>query len=102
LRLARASFDSADRLLRDSKDLPRLIRRDVTQARLQFAAGQQAEAAAILDRASEEAGRAGLRRSLLEIRLATVQTGRAPAAPLVADARQAGFHLIARKAAAAQ
>jgi hypothetical protein len=97
-RQARASLDTASRLLNDSKDLPRLIRRDLLQARLQFAAGQQAESAAILERLSEQAGRAGLRRAQMEIRLALVQTGRATAASLVADARKAGFHLIERKA----
>jgi len=95
---AGVSLEKATALLRESKDLRLLLRRDITLARLRYALGRQEEAASMLDRALAEARRVGLSGVAFEARLAMVQTGRAPADQLAADARTAGYLLIARKA----
>ena len=76
---AAVSLDSASAILRDSKDMRLLLRRDITLARIRQALGRQDEAAAILDRAMADAQRAGFAGIAFEIRLALAQTGRLPA-----------------------
>ena len=92
------SLDSASAILRDSKDMRLLLRRDITLARIRQALGRQEEGAAILDRAMADAQRAGFAGIAFEIRLALAQTGRLPADQVAAEARNGGFLLIARKA----
>jgi hypothetical protein len=65
-----------------------------------MALGRKAEAAGLLERAQAEAARRGLRIVEFEIRLALAEAGRTPAASLAAEARQAGFLRVARRAAA--
>ena len=95
---ARATLDGAAKILRDSKDARLLLRRDVTLANIQSALGRQEEAAATLETALADARRLGFAGVQFEIRLSMVKAGRAPAAQLAADARTAGFLLIARQA----
>jgi tetratricopeptide (TPR) repeat protein/TolB-like protein len=90
-----ASLDAANALLRDSKDLRALLRRNVTLALARYAVGRREEAATILDNALDAAVRAGLAGVVFEVRLAIEQTGRT-SPQLAADARNAGFLLVAR------
>ena len=79
-------------------DVRLLLRRDLALADIQYALGRREESGVILDKALAEANRTGLGGLAFEIRLAMVKAGRSPAAPLAAEARKAGFLLIARKA----
>jgi tetratricopeptide (TPR) repeat protein len=93
---ANSALDAAGVLLRRSKDARLLLRRDVILAHVRHAQGRAGEAAAILDRALADARRLGMAGVAFEVRLAMVQTG-TPGATLSAEARSAGFLLIARK-----
>ena len=84
---AQAAMDAAGVLLRDSKDIRLLLRRDVTLATLGRDDG-------ILERALAGARRAGLVGMGFEVRLAMAP----PDEGLAGDARGAGFLLVARKA----
>ena len=91
LRASRESLDSVNRLLRNSPDRYLLLMRDVV-------AGRTEGSSAMLERALGEATRSGFLGAAFESRLALVQLGKAPAALLSTDARQAGFSWIARRA----
>jgi hypothetical protein len=74
-----------------------LLRRDVTLALVRRASGKAEEAPVILERALARASQTGLTGVGFEIRLAMAQAGE-DAGALAAEARSAGFLLIARKA----
>src|SRR5262249_10314201 len=96
---ARTTLAAADKFVSDSKDARLRLWWDVTRARVLHTLSRKDEAAAILDRALEEGNRLGFVGMSLEIRLANVEAGKLAAAPLASEAQQAGFLLIARKAA---
>ena len=95
---ARASLKSAKELLPDHRDARVSLRRDILLARLRLADAQPAESLAALERSREQARRLGLLAEELQVRLTMAQAGQTAAAALSADARKAGFLLIARKA----
>ncbi|MEO8369008.1 MAG: protein kinase [Candidatus Solibacter sp.] len=95
---ARDTLASGAKLLSDTKDARLRLWRDTTHARVLHALGRSDEAGALLDRTLAESRRLGYLGMTLEIQLAMVQAGKGLAAELAADAKQAGFLLIARKA----
>ena len=95
---ARATLGAAEKALAENKDVRLRLRHDCMQARVLTALGRKDEAAAILERALAECKRAGIPGTGFEIRLAGLDLGQGSAPQLAADARQAGFLLIARKA----
>jgi eukaryotic-like serine/threonine-protein kinase len=98
-RTAKASVDRATELLREVPDVWLTLRRDIVRAQLGVADGGKGESLAILEGDLEHAHRIGMVPAELHARLALAQAGRTTAAAgLAADARKAGFLLIARKA----
>ncbi len=95
---ANQSLASAGKYLSDSRDARLRLWRDRTQAGILHALDRHEEAAALLERALAESRRLGFPGMTLETQLAGVRTGLSPAPQLAADAQQAGFLLIARKA----
>ena len=93
---AAAAIEAASKLLRDSKEVSLLLRRDIALARVHQALGDE-EVQPLLDRALAEARRVGLAGVAFEVRLAMLSADMAAAGPVSADARNAGFLLVARK-----
>ncbi len=95
---AQASLDAADKLLAGSKDARLQLRRRIVRARVLSALGRKDEAAAMLARTLAESRRLALPGMAFEVLLAGVKANPASQQQLAADAEQAGFLLIARKA----
>jgi tetratricopeptide (TPR) repeat protein len=95
---ARESTDRAARLLRESKDVFLVALRDRVWALTEVAMGRKQAAIPLLERVLADTTRIGLLGMQFETRLALVEAGAVPAAPLAADARAAGFLRIARLA----
>jgi tetratricopeptide (TPR) repeat protein len=94
---ARTTVSSSEKILAASEDARLRLWRDGTLGRVLSALHRNDKAATILDRALSEARRLGLAAVAFDIQLAQLEAGQAPA-QLAADAQQAGFLLIARKA----
>ena len=95
-------LDSARSLLRGSTDCKLLVAADLAGAELELAVGRVPVSARLAERALSAAGRCGFPGLELEARLALARAGRAPLAALAADAAQAGYKRIARKAGASR
>jgi tetratricopeptide (TPR) repeat protein len=98
IRDARNHLNSARSLLRDSKDVRLLLAAEFVTAAIEEAQGRRAQAADVWERALADAGRMYLFGMELEARLALARLGRADLAQVASDARQRGWHLVARKA----
>jgi len=99
---ARRSLDSVRRLLRDSREIKLLVGLDLMSARVESALGRTAEAVRLAEKAQGEAGRAGFPGLELMSRLLLGKLGKASLQQVAADASQAGYKLVARKASAAE
>jgi tetratricopeptide (TPR) repeat protein len=99
-RESRQYLDSARALLRESKECRLLVEVELGGATLERAQGRAREAGRLADRALSDASRCSLPGLELESRLALAHAGRAPFGPVAADAAQAGYKLVARKAGA--
>jgi tetratricopeptide (TPR) repeat protein len=97
---ARSILAAADKALADTQDARLRLRRDSTQAAVLYALGRKDEAAAILDRALAQSRRLGIVGMTFELRLASLELREAFPQQLAADAKRAGYLLVARKALA--
>jgi tetratricopeptide (TPR) repeat protein len=95
---ARVTLASAEKVLAENRDARLGLRLNVTMARVLQALGRKDEAASFLERALPASVRLGFTGMALEIRLASLEPGQPAAQQLAADAQQAGFLLVARKA----
>lgn len=95
---ARDTLASGGKLLSDTKDIRLQLWRDTMHARVLSALSRNNQALPLLEAALAESRRLGYLGMSLEIQLAMAQAGNSVTPQLVADAQQAGFLLIARKA----